>query len=132
VTNSAAELASRDRGTSTKIGTVLARIEAAFHRAVLRAQKAGEIDPRRNARALARFLTSSAQGLSVMAKAFPDRAVLGDVVKVILAALDSPDPSLDHRRGPRRPPPSLPQNGLRRPSRRSSGGHFDTPRGSNR
>ena len=38
-------------------------------------------------RALARFLTSSAQGLSVMAKAFPDRAVLEDIVKVTLAAL---------------------------------------------
>jgi len=93
VTNSAAELASRDRGTATRVGAVLARIEAAFHRAVVRAQKAGEIDPRRNARALARFLTSSAQGLSVMAKANSDRAVLGDVVTVILAALDSPHPS---------------------------------------
>jgi hypothetical protein len=39
-------------------------------------------------RGLARFLTSSAQGLSVMAKAFPDRAVLEDVVKVVLATLD--------------------------------------------
>ena len=132
VTNSAAELCSRDRGTSTKVGAVLARIEAAFHRAVLRAQQAGEIDPRRNARSLSRFLTSSAQGLSVMAKAFPDRAVLGDVVRVILAALDSPHPSPNHRKGSRRLPPSLPPNGLRRPSRRRSGGHLDTPRGSDR
>jgi TetR/AcrR family transcriptional regulator, transcriptional repressor for nem operon len=90
VTNAAAEMAARDRGTATRVGAALARIEAAFRRAVVRAQKAGEIDPRRNARALARFLTSSAQGLSVMAKAFPDRAMLGDIVKVILAALDSP------------------------------------------
>jgi TetR/AcrR family transcriptional regulator, transcriptional repressor for nem operon len=88
VTNSAAELASRDRGTATKIGAVLAKIEASFNRAVVRAQNAGEIDPRRNARALARFLTSSAQGLSVMAKTFPERAVLEDIVKVILAALE--------------------------------------------
>ena len=93
MTNSAAELASGDRGTATKVGAALVKIEAAFHRAVVRAQKAREIDPERNARALARFLTSGAQGLSVMAKAFPDRAVLGDIVKVILAALDSPHPS---------------------------------------
>jgi Tetracyclin repressor-like, C-terminal domain len=73
VTNSAAELASRDRGTGTRVGAVLAKIEAAFERAVGRAQAAGEIDPKRNARALARFLTSSAQGLSVMARASPDR-----------------------------------------------------------
>jgi TetR/AcrR family transcriptional repressor of nem operon len=88
VTNSAAELASRDRGTATRVGAVLAKIEAAFRRAVVRAQKAGEIDRTRNARALARFLTSSAQGLSVMAKASPDRAVLEDIVTVILAALE--------------------------------------------
>jgi TetR/AcrR family transcriptional regulator, transcriptional repressor for nem operon len=88
VTNSAAELASRDRGAATRVGGVLTKIEAAFHRAVVRAQKAGEIDASRNSRALARFLTSSAQGLSVMAKTFPERAVLEDIVKVILAALD--------------------------------------------
>jgi TetR/AcrR family transcriptional repressor of nem operon len=88
VTNSTAELASRDRGTATRVGATLARIETAFRRAVVRAQKAGEIDPARDARGLARFLTSSAQGLSVMAKASPDRAVLDDVVKVTLAALE--------------------------------------------
>jgi TetR/AcrR family transcriptional repressor of nem operon len=88
VTNSAAELASRDRGTATRVGAVLTKIEAGFHRAVVRAQRAGEIDRARNPRALARFLTSSAQGLSVMAKTFPDRAVLEDIVKVILAVLE--------------------------------------------
>lgn len=88
VTNSAAELASRDRGAAARVGATLARIEAAFQRAVLRAQEAGEIDPARDARALARFLTSSAQGLSVMAKTAPDRAVLQDIVGVTLAALE--------------------------------------------
>jgi TetR/AcrR family transcriptional repressor of nem operon len=88
VTNSAAELASRDRGTATKVGTVLAKIEAGFHRAVVRAQKAGEIDRSQSPRALARFLTSSAQGLSVMAKTSSDRAVLEDIVKVTLAVLE--------------------------------------------
>jgi len=88
VTNSAAELASRDRATATRVGAVLAKIEAAFHRAVVRAQTAGEIDRARDPRALARFLTSSAQGLSVMAKTFPERAVLKDIVRVVLAALE--------------------------------------------
>jgi TetR/AcrR family transcriptional repressor of nem operon len=88
VTNSAAELASRDRGANTRVGAALRKIEAGFHRAVVRAQKAGEIDRARNARALARYLTSSAQGLSVMAKAFPDRAVLRDIVRVVLATLE--------------------------------------------
>jgi TetR/AcrR family transcriptional repressor of nem operon len=84
VTNSAAELASRDRGTAGRVGATLARLEAAFHGAVVRAQEAGQIDPARDARALARFLTSSAQGLSVMARASADRAALEDVVKVTL------------------------------------------------
>jgi TetR/AcrR family transcriptional repressor of nem operon len=88
VTNSAAELASRDRDTGARVGAILTKLEAAFRRAVVRAQKAGEIDPRRNPQALARFLTSSAQGLSVMAKAFPDRAALDDVVEVILEVVD--------------------------------------------
>lgn len=88
VTNAAAEMASHDRRTASKVGSVLARIEAAFHRAVVRAQKAGEIDRARSPRALARFLTSSAQGLSVMAKTFPDRAVLEDIVEETLAVLE--------------------------------------------
>ena len=84
VTNSATELAPRDRRTASRIGATLGRIEAAFHRAVIRGQQAGEIDPERDARALARFLTSSAQGLSVMAKASPERAPLEDIVKVTM------------------------------------------------
>jgi len=90
VTNSATELGSRDRSTATRIGAVLKKIEAAFHRAVVRAQEAGEIDPSRDPRALARFLTSSAQGLSVMAKTFSERAMLEDIVDVILAMLKRP------------------------------------------
>ena len=88
VTNSTAALATRDRGTAARMSAALARLEEAFHRAVVRAQKAGEIDPARNPRALARFLTSSAQGLSIMAKASPDRAVLEDIVQVTLATLE--------------------------------------------
>ena len=87
VTNSATELASRDRRTASRIGATLGRIEAAFHRAVIRGQQAGEIDPERDARALARFLTSSAQGLSVMAKASPERAPLEDIVKVTMEVM---------------------------------------------
>jgi hypothetical protein len=37
---------------------------------------------------LARFFTSSAQGLSVMAKACPDRALLEDIAAVTVAALE--------------------------------------------
>jgi TetR/AcrR family transcriptional regulator, transcriptional repressor for nem operon len=79
VTNSAVELSGRDRGAAAMVGGSLAKIEAAF------------------LRALARFLTSSAQGLSVMARAARDRAALEDVVDVILSVLESGQP------GSRRP-----------------------------
>ena len=96
VTNSAVELARRDRGAAAKVGGSLAKLEAAFLRALERARAQGELAATRDVRALARFLTSSAQGLSVMAKAVPERAVLEDVVAVVLAALE------DGRPGPRR------------------------------
>ena len=88
VTNSAVELSRRDRGAAARIGGSLSKMEAAFRRALERARAAGELAPGRDVRALARFLTSSAQGLSVMAKAFPDRALLEDVVSVVLGALE--------------------------------------------
>ena len=99
VTNSAVELSRRDRGAAARVGGSLATLEAAFLRALERARAQGELATTRDVRALARFLTSSAQGLSVMAKACPDRAVLEDVVEVVLATL------ADGRPGPRRKRP---------------------------
>lgn len=100
VTNSAVELSRRDRGAAAKVGGSLAALEAGFLRALERARARGELAATRDLRALARFLTSSAQGLSVMAKAFPERAVLEDVVKVILAAVEDGPPGA--RRNPAR------------------------------
>lgn len=98
VTNSAVELSRHDRGAAAKVGGSLAGLEAAFLRALERARAQSELAATGDMRALARFLTSSAQGLSVMAKAFPERAVLEDVVTVVLAALEAGRP------GPRRKP----------------------------
>jgi TetR/AcrR family transcriptional repressor of nem operon len=98
VTNTAVELSRRDRGASARIGGSLAKLEAAFRRALERARAAGELDAGRDLRALARFLTASAQGLSVMAKTFPDRAVLEDVVAVVLAAVEAGSPRKRRKR----------------------------------
>jgi hypothetical protein len=46
------------------------------------------VGARHNLRALARYLTTCAQGLSVISKVRPDRAVLRQIVGVTLAALD--------------------------------------------
>ena len=102
VTNSAVELSGRDRRAAAKVGGSLAKIEAAFLRALERARAAGELPVSCDLRALARFLTSSAQGLSVMARTARDRAVLDDVVGVVLSVLERRRPGSGgrgHRRG---------------------------------
>ncbi len=66
----------------------LSQIEDGFHATLLRAQRGGELDHRRDLRALARYLTSSLQGLLVIGKIQTDRAALEDVVEVTLRALD--------------------------------------------
>lgn len=102
VTNSVVELSRLDRGAAAKLGGSLVKLEAAFLRALERARAAGELAAGQDLRALARFLTSSAQGLSVMAKTFPDRAVLEDVVEVALGALEGARPRKVRRKRPRR------------------------------
>jgi TetR/AcrR family transcriptional regulator, transcriptional repressor for nem operon len=102
VTNSVVELSGRDRGAAAKVSGSLARIEAAFLRALERARATGELTGPQDLRALARFLTSSAQGLSVMARAARDRGALEDVVGVVLSVLESGQPGFRRRRTSRR------------------------------
>ena len=65
-----------------------ARLEAAFFEAVRRGQSLGEIPKRADARALARFLSCSLNGLIVLAKTETDRAALEDAVRIALSTLD--------------------------------------------
>jgi TetR/AcrR family transcriptional repressor of nem operon len=62
--------------------------EECFYRALLRGKKEGELKGVRDPRAVARFLSSSLQGLALMAKAAPDRQTLEDVVKVTLSVVN--------------------------------------------
>jgi TetR/AcrR family transcriptional repressor of nem operon len=104
VTNSAVELSRRrDHPAAARVGGSLARLEAVFLRSLERARAQGELGAARDLRGLARFLTSSAQGLSVMAKVFPERVVLEDVVKVVLAALGDGRPRPPRPRTRKRP-----------------------------
>jgi TetR/AcrR family transcriptional regulator, transcriptional repressor for nem operon len=104
VTNSAVELSPRDRGAAARVGGSLVTLEAAFLRALERARVQGEVAVAAtlDLRALARFLTSSAQGLSVMAKARAERAVLEDVVEVVLAVLEGARPRKGRRKRTRK------------------------------
>lgn len=87
LTNAAVELAPHDPEIRARISANLAQVEAAFHRAVLRARARGEIPDGHDPRALARFLTNSLLGLRVTSRAAAEPHVLRDVVEVTLRAL---------------------------------------------
>ena len=84
----AVEIAGRDLAAAARVATGMERTVAVFHETVVRAQALGEIPAGRDARALARYLVSSLNGLRVMAEAGADRAALEDVVRLTSAALD--------------------------------------------
>ena len=86
--NCAAELPRHDRGALARVRQGLARTEATFREALVRATERGELASSTDVDALARFLTSAFQGLRLMGKANPDRAVLEDIAKTTLCCLD--------------------------------------------
>ena len=84
VTNSAVERGLRDTATAKKVSLCLLQLENGFYKTLVRARDTGEIDERLNLRAIARYLTSSLQGLLVMGKVRAERQALKDVVDVTL------------------------------------------------
>lgn len=88
LTNSAIELSGHDRDTADRVQANFERMETAFERALAVARDTGDVGCRHEPRALARFLTSSLQGLRVMSKAGASRSVLHDIAKVTLSTLD--------------------------------------------
>lgn len=86
--NTANELAAQDRDAAIRVATGFRNVEDALFRAIRRDQRTGNIPADRNARAIARFMVSSINGLRAVAKARPDRAYLTDVVKTILSVFD--------------------------------------------
>ena len=86
--NCAAELARHDREAMAQVRASLARNEAMFRNALTGAKARGEIAATADVDALARFLTSSFQGLRLVGKARSDRAALDDIAAVMLRCLD--------------------------------------------
>src|ERR1700674_2946807 len=86
--NATSELAGRCKETAARTCNNMAATEEAFYRTLLRGRKQGELKGVRDLRAVARFFSSSLQGLALMAKATQDRKTLDDVVKVTLSVLD--------------------------------------------
>ena len=68
-----------------------ARVEAIFVQALLRAQKHGELPPKDDPAALARFFVVTIQGMRAMARLKSDRKALEQVARVALAVFDVPN-----------------------------------------
>lgn len=87
VVNAATELVPGDEGVTRRVVDHLGRDEDLLTEALQRAQQLGEVDRSQPARAQARFLVATIQGLRVVGKATADPELLHDVVRVALDAL---------------------------------------------
>jgi TetR/AcrR family transcriptional repressor of nem operon len=85
--NAISELAGRCKETAARTCNNMNALEDALYRALLRGKKDGEFTNISDPRAVARFLYSNLQGLTLVAKANQDRKVLEDVTKIALSVL---------------------------------------------
>jgi TetR/AcrR family transcriptional repressor of nem operon len=90
ITNTAVALAEDDPETASRVRANLRRLEGAFESALARAEPA--VLAGREPRALARFLTTSLQGLRVLSRCCVELDVLNDAVEVTLSVLQEPAP----------------------------------------
>jgi TetR/AcrR family transcriptional repressor of nem operon len=86
--NCIAELAGRDTRMLTAARRSLGRIEAQFRAALTEAKMRGDLPATGDPVALARYLTSSIQGLRLIGKSRPDRAALADIACIMLRCFD--------------------------------------------
>lgn len=87
MTNTATEMSARDADCAEYVRANFSRIEAAFNAALERGQAAGELAVT-DTQAVARFLTTSLQGLQVMVAARRDEETLRDVVNVTMKMIE--------------------------------------------
>ena len=71
LSNSLAEMSSKDPEITAALSETLMRLEKGLYRALRQAQEAGELSEMHDPRALARLLTTLGQGLSVVHKVRP-------------------------------------------------------------
>ena len=88
LTNTAIELCPHDPQIAKRIATDMKIVERAFYKVLVNAQKKGEIDPEKSLSEIAQYLTSSFQGIRVMAKINQEPEFLENIVKVTLSVLN--------------------------------------------
>ncbi|WP_193173149.1 TetR/AcrR family transcriptional regulator [Nisaea nitritireducens] len=94
ITNSVVELAPHDPDIGGMLRGSFARVEEVFYQTLLRAQDEGGITAQIDARAVARFMTATANGIRVFARADADAETLQDVVNSALSVIESKHPEL--------------------------------------
>jgi len=87
--NCAAELPRSDRAAHACVRQGLAQNEATFRAALARGRDKGELPSDTDLDALARFFVAGFQGLRLIGKSNPDRAVLEDIAATMLRCLDA-------------------------------------------
>ena len=85
--NCSVEVGPIDPEAAERCWAGLAVMEEAFHRLVTRAQGEGNVAASKDPRQLARYLTGVINGIMVIGKVNPDRAVLDDIAGVALTVL---------------------------------------------
>lgn len=88
LTNTAIELSPHDPSVAKKIATDMKIVEKAFYQVLANAQAKGEIALEKDLNQIAQYLTSSFQGIRVMAKINQEPEFLKNIVKVTLSVLD--------------------------------------------
>lgn len=88
VLNTASEFAQRDPEITQSVNQELQRFRDVLQLAVRRAQKEGDIPPRRNAVMLANYLVNSMSGLKTLAKAGTSEDVLRGIISLVLKTLE--------------------------------------------
>jgi TetR/AcrR family transcriptional regulator, transcriptional repressor for nem operon len=88
-TNTSLECPSAGDIIGRKIAGRVVRQESAIYQVLRRAQREGSLDPKQDARAMARFFLGVAQGLNVVNKAAPDPKRLKDMVKMAMRIWDT-------------------------------------------
>lgn len=86
--NCAIEVSRTDLDAAETVGAGLSIMEDAFYELVKRGQREGGIGVRHDARAMARYLTATVNGILVLGKADPDADRLYDIADVAMSALD--------------------------------------------
>lgn len=87
IMNAATEFSGRDAVVADLVGESARQFAGVFQAAIQRAQSEGEIDAKKDAEVLARYVVSTMSGLKTMAKAGMPAAAIEDVTEVALSAL---------------------------------------------